>query len=166
MALYVGDAWAEDHHDVHLMDESGGRLAARRLPEGVAGVTALHELVAQHASDPGEVVVGIETDRGPWVSALVAAGYHVYAINPRSASRYRDRHHVGGASRSLHTDLALGALEQALWSRQGPFGGLVHHSDRGVQYLSIRYTERLAEVGRSVPWAAAATPATTHWRSR
>ena len=37
------------------------------------------------------------------------------------------------ASRSLHTDLALGALEQALWSRQGPFGGLVHHSDRGVQ---------------------------------
>ena len=50
------------------------------------------------------------------------------------------------ASRSLHTDLALGALEQAPWSRQGPFGGLVHHSDRGVQYLSICYTERLADV--------------------
>ena len=42
-------------------------------------------------------MIGIETDRGPWVSALVAAGYRVYAINPRSASRYRDRHHVGGA---------------------------------------------------------------------
>ena len=97
MVLYVGDDWAEDHHDVQLMDESGERLAARRLPEGVAGVTALHELVAQHAAGPGEVVIGIETDRGPWVSALVAAGYHVYAINPRSASRYRDRHHVGGA---------------------------------------------------------------------
>ena len=97
MTLYVGDDWAEDHHDVHLMDESGERLAARRLPEGVAGVTALHALVAEHASGPGEVVIGIETDRGPWVSALVAAGYRVYAINPRSASRYRDRHHVGGA---------------------------------------------------------------------
>ena len=97
MVLYVGDDWAEDHHDVQLMDESGERLAARRLPEGVAGVTALHELVAQHAAGPGEVVIGIETDRGPWVSALVAAGYHVYAINPRSASRYRERHHVGGA---------------------------------------------------------------------
>ena len=97
MVLYVGDDWAEDHHDVQLMDESGERIAARRLPEGVAGVTALHELVAQHAAGPGEVVIGIETDRGPWVSALVAAGYHVYAINPRSASRYRDRHHVGGA---------------------------------------------------------------------
>ena len=97
MTLYVGDDWAEDHHDVHLMDESGERLAVRRLPEGVAGVTALHALVAQHAGGPGDVVIGIETDRGPWVSALVAAGYRVYAINPRSAARYRERHHVGGA---------------------------------------------------------------------
>ena len=97
MVLYVGDDWAEDHHDVQLMDESGERIAARRLPEGVAGVTALHALVAQHAAGPGDVVIGIETDRGPWVSALVAAGYHVYAINPRSVARYRERHHVGGA---------------------------------------------------------------------
>ena len=97
MTLYVGDDWSEDHHDVQLMNEAGERLAARRLPEGVAGVAALHELIAQHASDPGEVVIGIETDRGPWVSALLAAGYRVYAINPRSASRYRERHHVGGA---------------------------------------------------------------------
>ncbi len=97
MALYLGDDWSEDHHDVHLMNEAGERLAARRLPEGVAGITALHALVAEHASGPGEVIIGIETDRGPWVMALLAAGYRVYAINPRSASRYRDRHHVGGA---------------------------------------------------------------------
>ena len=51
------------------------------------------------------------------------------------------------ASRSLRTDLALDALEQALWARQGPCDRLVHHSDRGVQYLSIRYTERLEEAG-------------------
>ena len=97
MALYLGDDWSEDHHDVHLMNDAGERLAARRLPEGVEGVTALHALVAGYASEPGEVVVGIETDRGPWVGALLAAGYRVYAINPRSAARYRDRHHVGGA---------------------------------------------------------------------
>ena len=97
MTLYVGDDWSEDHHDIQLMNEAGEQLAARRLPEGVKGVAALHELIAQHASDPGEVVVGIETERGPWVSALLAAGYRVYAINPRSAARYRDRHHVGGA---------------------------------------------------------------------
>ncbi len=97
MALYLGDDWSEDHHDVHLMNEEGERLAARRLPEGIAGITALHRLVARHASGPDEVIVGIETDRGPWVGALLAAGYRVYAINPRSAARYRDRHHVGGA---------------------------------------------------------------------
>ena len=50
------------------------------------------------------------------------------------------------ASRSLRSDLALDALEQALWARPG-IDQLVHHSDRGVQYLSIRYTERLAEAG-------------------
>ena len=48
-------------------------------------------------------------------------------------------------SSSLRTDLALDALEMALWARGGDLGGLVHHSDRGVQYLSIRYTERLAD---------------------
>ena len=47
----------------------------------------------------GDVVLGIETDRGLWVSALVAAGYHVYAINPRSVARYRERHHVGAVRR-------------------------------------------------------------------
>jgi putative transposase len=52
------------------------------------------------------------------------------------------------ASRSLRTDLALDGLEMALWRRRGQqLGGLVHHSDRGVQYVAIRYTERLAEVG-------------------
>ena len=50
------------------------------------------------------------------------------------------------ASRSLRTDLALDALEQALWARPDT-DQLVHHSDRGSQYLSIRYTERLAEAG-------------------
>jgi putative transposase len=51
------------------------------------------------------------------------------------------------ASRSLRTDLALDALEMAIWRRQAQLQGLVHHSDRGGQYLSIRYTERLAEAG-------------------
>jgi putative transposase len=49
-------------------------------------------------------------------------------------------------ARSMHTELVLDALEQALWARSGA-RGVVHHSDRGCQYLSIRYTERLAEVG-------------------
>lgn len=95
--IFVGDDWAEAHHDVCLMDEDGTKLAAGRLPEGLAGVARLHQMVGEHTSDPGEVVVGIETDRGLWVAALVAAGYRVYAINPVAVSRYRDRHSLGGA---------------------------------------------------------------------
>jgi hypothetical protein len=95
--LFVGDDWAEDHHDVHLMDEAGKPLARRRLPEGLAGIRMFHGLVADHADDPNEVVIGIETDRGLWVQALIAAGYQMYAINPLAVARYRDRHNVAGA---------------------------------------------------------------------
>lgn len=49
-------------------------------------------------------------------------------------------------ARSIHAELVLDALEQALWARSG-IEGVVHHSDRSSQYLSIRYTERLAEAG-------------------
>lgn len=95
--IFVGDDWAEDHHDVWVMDEGGDRLAFRRFAEGVAGVGGFHELVGGFVSDPGDVVVGIETDRGLWVHALVGAGYRVYAVNPMAAARYRDRHYVSGA---------------------------------------------------------------------
>ena len=100
MRLFVGDDWAEDHHDVELMDERGRVLARGRLPEGVAGMTRLHELIGEHlgeGADDAEVVIGTETDRGPWVAALVASGYTVYGVNPLQASRYRERHGVSGA---------------------------------------------------------------------
>jgi transposase len=98
--LLVGDDWAEEHHDVELVDQAGRRLARTRLPEGIAGITRLHELLAGHLAEdaePGQVVVGIETDRGPWVGALVASGYQVYAINPMQVARYRERHSTSGA---------------------------------------------------------------------
>jgi transposase len=104
--LFVGDDWAEDHHDIEVQDENGRRLARARLPEGIAGLSRLHELLAEHLTDEDvepetgfvaqNVVVGIETDRGTWVAALVAAGYQVFAINPMSAARYRERHGTSG----------------------------------------------------------------------
>ena len=95
--IFVGNDWAEDHHDIHVMNEAGKKLAARRLPEGACGVSAFHALVAEHAEEPEQVLVGIETDHGLWVAALVAAGYRVYAVNPKAVARYRERHHVGGS---------------------------------------------------------------------
>jgi transposase/transposase IS116/IS110/IS902 family protein len=97
---FVGDDWAEDHHDVEVQDGTGRRLARARLPEGVAGIARLHELIAgvvAEDAEPGQVSIGIETDRGPWVAALVAAGYRVFAINPRQVARYRERHGTSGA---------------------------------------------------------------------
>jgi len=102
--LFVGDDWAEDHHDVEVMDEAGRRLSKATLPEGIAGITRLHAMIAAQL-DPdgdldaqaGQVLIGIETDRGPWVQALIAAGYQVYAVNPLQAARYRERHSVSGA---------------------------------------------------------------------
>src|SRR5215216_2102859 len=98
--LFIGDDWAEAHHDVELVDELGRLLARRRLPEGLAGMTSLHELLAEHldpGGEPDQVLVGIETERGPWVQALLASGYQVYAINPLQVARYRERHSTSGA---------------------------------------------------------------------
>ncbi|MCY0924456.1 IS110 family transposase [Streptomyces sp. H27-G5] len=98
--LFIGDDWAEDHHDVEVQDATGRRLAAARLPEGVEGIARLHALVARHGGedvDPARVVVGIETDRGPWVQALIAAGYRVYAVNPKQAARFKERYATSGA---------------------------------------------------------------------
>jgi transposase len=105
--LFVGDDWAEDHHDVEIVDDTGRLLARRRLPEGLEGVTRLHALIGEHTPiewadlEPDRaaamVKVGIETDRGPWVAALAAAGYEVFAINPMSVARYRERHSTSGA---------------------------------------------------------------------
>jgi Transposase/Transposase IS116/IS110/IS902 family len=105
--LFVGDDWAEDHHDIEVQDEQGRRLARARLPEGIAGLSRLHELLAEHLSDDDvdpetgfvaqNVYVGIETDRGAWVAALAAAGYQVFALNPMSVARYRERHGTSGA---------------------------------------------------------------------
>ena len=98
--LFIGNDWAEAHHDIEIEDEDGRRLARRRLPEGVEGLAALHALVADHLTEddePDQIVVGIETDRGPWVQALIAAGYTVYAVNPLQVARYRERHGTSGA---------------------------------------------------------------------
>jgi transposase len=108
--IFVGDDWAEAHHDVCVLDEQGERLAKRRVPEGIAGIAQLHALLAEHAAEPGEVVIGIETDRGLWVAALLEAGYAVYAINPLAASRYRDRHAVSGAKSDAGDALMLADL--------------------------------------------------------
>jgi transposase len=121
--IFVGDDWSEDHHDVYVMDEAGKRLGSRRLPEGLAGISKLHELIAAHATQPEQVVIGIEIDRGLWVSALSAAGYQVYAINPMAVARYRDRHHVSRAKSDASDAKVLADLVRTDRHNHRPIAG-------------------------------------------
>jgi hypothetical protein len=110
--LFIGDDWAEGHHDVVVQDDAGKTLARRRLPEGVDGIARFHELVAVGCGedaepDPAQVVVVIETDRGPWVKALAAAGYRVYGVNPKQAARHKEAVAVSGKKDDFFDAAAL-----------------------------------------------------------
>jgi Transposase/Transposase IS116/IS110/IS902 family len=152
LVLYAGDDWAEDHHDVALVDAAGRRLARARLPEGVAGIARFHELIAEHAGEgegPGRVMVGIETDRGPWVTALVASGYQVYAINPMSVARYRERRSVSGAKSDAGDAWLLADLVRTDASRHRPVAGDSPDAE-GIKVLARAHQRLIWERNRSV----------------
>ena len=134
------------------MDESGSVLGRGRFSTGVSGLAQLHALVADHAEEPDQVIVGIEIDRGLLVDSLVGAGYQVYGVNPLAASRYRDRHTTSGAKsdagdaklladlvrpdRHNHRPIAgdteeAGAIRILAWAHQG----LVWTRQRQVNFL-------------------------------
>lgn len=162
LVLFIGDDWAEAHHDIEIQDETGRRLARRKLPEGIAGIATLHELIGQFADeataeDPSRVVVGIETDRGPWVQALLAAGYTLFAINPLSVARYRERHVTSGAKSDPGDAKVLADLVRTDRQHHRPLAGDSQHAEaikvlarshqmlcwmRGRQHNQLRNTLR------------------------
>lgn len=119
--LFVGDDWAEDHHDLEVQDERGRVLARKRVTDGIAGVIGFHELVAEFLGDddgPDHVLVGIETDRGSWVGALIAADYAVFGVNPKLAARHREVISLSGA-KDDKTDAHTLADMWPTWSGPG-----------------------------------------------
>jgi transposase len=145
--LFVGDDWAEDHHDVEIVDDDGRRLGKKRFPEGVAGLAGFHALIADHLpedADPADVVIGIETDRGPWVQALIAAGYTVYAVNPLQAARYRERHGTSGSKSDpgdAHVLAELVRLDRA------------HHRPVAGDSDTAEHVKVLARTHQSMIWS-------------
>jgi transposase len=121
--VFVGHDWAEAHHDVHVEDGDGKRLAKARLPEGIEGVARFHELLAPFAEAPAEVTIATETDRGLFVGALVAAGYRVLAVNPMSTSRYRERHSTSGAKSDPGDAFVLAELARTDGHNHRPVAG-------------------------------------------
>lgn len=96
--VFCGIDWAENHHDIALVDQDGIQLAKLRISDDSAGFHALLELLARHGDSPeAPIPVAIETPRGLLVASLRATGRKIYAINPLAAARYRDRSSVARA---------------------------------------------------------------------
>jgi hypothetical protein len=127
--LFVGDDWAEDHRDIEIVDTTGQVLHVGDCRRDW-GITRLHALIAERMParwadlETGQaaamVNVGIKSDRGPWVAALIITGYEVFAINPMSAARYRQRHSTSGAKSDTAT--------RTCWPRSSAWTG--HTTDR------------------------------------
>jgi putative transposase len=125
-----------------------GELGLEGVRRGKAHRTTTPEAAAARPADLVERDFSAARPNQLWVADLTYvatwSGFVYVAFVVDAFSRFL----VGWqASRSLRTDLALDALEMAIWRRQAQLDGLVHHSDRGSQYLAIRYTQRLAEAG-------------------
>jgi transposase len=95
--VFCGIDWAEDHHDVAVVDRDGQLLAHQRISDDAAGLARLLELLTEHGDTPDDpVAVAIETPRGLLVACLRATGRQIYPVNPMAVARYRDRHSVAG----------------------------------------------------------------------
>jgi len=107
MDVFCGIDWAEDHHDIALVNRDGKLLARRRISDDAAGLAELLALLAEHGDSPDDPVpAAIETPRGLLVACLRAVGRPVYPVNPMAVARYRDRHSVSG-KKSDHGDSAV-----------------------------------------------------------
>jgi transposase len=102
--VFCGIDWAENHHDVALVDLDGNLVAKRRIADSVAGFAELTAMLAEAwDGEDAPVPVAIETSRGLLVAALRATGRPVYPINPMAVARYRERHSVA-RKKSDHVD--------------------------------------------------------------
>jgi transposase len=104
VSVWCGIDWAEDHHDITLVDETAQVVARHRISDDPEGYRQLLAVLVAAGDAPGEQIpVAIETPRGLLVACLRATGRPVYAINPLAVARYRDRHRVARA-KSDHAD--------------------------------------------------------------
>jgi transposase len=104
LCAFCGLDWAEDHHDIAVVDADGKLIAKRRISDNAQGFAELLQVLAE-AGDGAEnpIPVAIETTRGLMVAALRATGRPIYSINPMAVARYRERHAVSG-KKSDHVD--------------------------------------------------------------
>lgn len=102
--VFCGIDWAEQHHDVALVDAESRLVAKRRIADSAAGIAELIAMLAEAGDTQADPIpVAIETPRGLLVAALRETSRRVYSINPMAVARYRERHTVS-RKKSDHAD--------------------------------------------------------------
>lgn len=122
---YVGLDWAETHHDVDVLDETGKRIGARRFSHSPEGLNELKRFLLSFVTQPEELACIIETTHGLLIAFLLSASIPVYPVNPKLANQLRS---VAGAKTDqidAHLLAQLGRLKLAELRRLEPDGALV-----------------------------------------
>jgi hypothetical protein len=132
--IFVGIDWSEEHHEVELQAGSGKVLKRLRVSADVVGLSRLQEAITDQAEEPSQVVIGIESNHGPLVNALVGSGYSVYPINPLTSARAREGQSPAG-SKSDRSDAHL--LANLVRTRRQDLRPLAGDSEQG-QAVQIR----------------------------
>jgi len=95
--VYVGIDWADDHHDVHVTDNSAAILDSFSIPHSYEGVEQFRKRLGKFSKKPEEILVAIESHQGLLIYSLLELGYQIYLINPKSMDRYRDRYRMSSS---------------------------------------------------------------------
>jgi len=145
MTITCGIDWAEQRHDVAVLDHDGRVLARRRIDVGMSGFTELVGLLTDLAdSEPGQgvltVPIAIETDKNLLVVALQAAGFTVFPINPLAVARYRERHGQSGTKSDAGDARVLADILRTDAHRHRTLPAVTEHG-REVKALARQHQE-------------------------
>lgn len=105
--VYVGIDWADDHHDIHVTNDSAKALDSFNIPHSREGIEKLAKQLDKCSPDHESVLVAIESHQGLLIYALLEAGYSVYPINPKAMDRYRDRYRMSSSKSDTQDAMVL-----------------------------------------------------------
>jgi Transposase len=107
---YVGIDWGNAEHAICVIDAAGRRGDERRVAHTADAVQAVMDrILAEAAMAPAQIAIAIETPRGALIDACLAAGFRVFAVNPKQLDRFRDRDTVTGAKDDRRDAIAFAA---------------------------------------------------------
>lgn len=152
MQITCGIDWAEQHHDVAVVDADGSVLARARIDTGATGFTRLMTLLAEHVDDADQlatVPIAIETDKNLLVVALQAAGMTVFAVNPRAVARYRERHGQSGKKSDPGDAFVLADLLRTDRHQHRPLPAVSDHAS-AIKTLARQHQDAIWALNQTV----------------